>query len=398
LGDAIRSSAGTTPTEESAGDAGLLINLTKGGTDYYFAATLVQSGPIAAIQLSPGDHISVLPWTKTDLFRGLMPTANVLPQVDPGDPEKSDDVVKSLLVWSIKLTRKQPPAKKESEILQAKDLNSAAQLLCLEFTEHTAFETPRSLLKIADDKEVTKEDLRKWAEQADTGYIAVLRKESKERADRVANKKYEVDWAYLKALYGIKPDELQPRNIDVKLITEAGPVKFPPSYAEVKWPPRFKSTFHPSLRQFEAHSTLGTGAVIVVHRVVDGRPSQFVLARNWDQPQGALVGTDITVGQQIVRDMLVFDGDVIEIMDPAQMPIVSSSLLAPMLKAALDLRSGVPLPRLSSSRLAGSGSPSGIGVGTSLLPRNIGLGGSILPTISTDRSKCFEHSCGVNAK
>jgi hypothetical protein len=257
------------------------------------------------------------------------------------------------------------------------------------------------MLKIPEGTPVKDKDIEAWAKGKD-GLLQILKTENaEEQAATTKGRRYDIDWDYLKKLYGVKTGDSQSRIINFQLISEQGPVKLPPSYAQVTFPPKEKSPlpatplfighgvvvlppksgFHPTLRELEAHSALGADAVVVLHREVNGRPSEFVLARNWEQPPVALKDVDLTLAQQFLRYPLVFDGDVVEITTPTQLPIVASSLLAPMLKSVFDLRAGGRAQLPNPSGIGSSLLPSQFGIGSSLLPGQIGLGSSLVPNV-----------------
>ena len=310
--------AGVEIPKQSTTLTGLFALLSRSDGDHYFAIPLIQSGPVGGIYLRPGETITVVNWTATDLFRGLI--APTIPKFtgDPGD-------LMSLLNWS-KMAQAGIAGKNVTQLNQiANDLKSDDKQVVMK----AANQLVDTFLPNASDSVIHPSDPNFEKKVFGSAYVDALVRLAKAQGIPIPTV-LDLDWAAIRA--GATARELSAGVKDLQIRVSSGGafITLPPDSARIIFP---SSNFPfrippPHMSAFIAKAEFAPGSVAILRRTIKGRNSEFILPGR-DQPGRDQLGTK-TFNQNVILNVVPFDGDTIESNLPANLPIVMASLIAPV--------------------------------------------------------------------
>lgn len=345
LRDALRLAAALPAGPASPDPAYLFAVLDRKEARYVIAVTAIQDSDVGRITLRPNETLILTTWQKTDLVRGLL-----LPSVDRATVQVSAPpslAPTAILRWAGDMIR--PKQFLEADILKfdqriqrEHDLTAQAKLLVGPNNDNTP--SLQDLSVFVDKSQLppagaTQPVVERW-------YQDVLLPKVVQESHRQQSRKSLVqpDLAVLAAMYADRPQGM-PASINVQLLLDGQSIPLASSDRRVNLPHAFGSpirplVFHPSIGSLIASrlNVKSTDAVMVIHRVVDGRPTHFILSLPASQGSPFVVGAGEVPNakRQVLSSALVFEGDLVEVAAPGRLPVVVSSSLTPLLHGVLQ--------------------------------------------------------------
>ena len=353
LGKAVALAGGV----QSAKDAEIdpittFVTLTRADATYHFPVQLVEQDLAGRVLLRPADRVLVQPWYKTELSRGLKKYADETIEyrvaMDLREPTQYDfDSVLNWFLAALKARNKLLPDAKTID--QAKrsmnktDTSTAAMhlggmllrlmpndLMRKDFNKDTAIH----FFKAKDE-----EAFRAWAK--DVFVKAAIK--SLEKTDSPTRQPpkdhWGHDWDYLGALYR----NLKDLTVPFTFLDERGLVRLPEKLTHVDMSPA--TPFHPNLGALQTGigSTFSDEAIFRLRRRISDHDVEFVLIRKLGQNPAT---NKLPSAAELLYNTLIFAGDEVEVQPLAQVPVVTASLLAPMLHRRLTPPAQPPRSRL----------------------------------------------------
>jgi len=325
--------AGGVPTHD--GDAidpmTTLVGVSRANSLHYFPVELVQLDVAGKILLQADDVVSVKPWYKTELNRGIKKTTDAAPVrvlPTPAPPTRFDSA--SLLVW-FQATRKGRHLP-ELEPVTVKLISDRARM-------GKFADVAESFISVSTDLKLNQADLTtktenflgdtpnavKFADWSKTIFVpAIIDAVANTGLDTHSEKKgrwvHDVD--FLSSLYAGLENPIVPFTYH----DERGIVQLPEAFTQVAM--QSKPPYHPNLfaLQTGTGSTSGAETVMVLRRHFSDRMVEFTLLRKLGrkaQEESAIA--------EMLWSSLVFAGDEVEVKPLVQTPIMLSSLLAPLI-------------------------------------------------------------------
>jgi hypothetical protein len=293
----------------------IFVRLVRPDGDYFIATELVPDTPVGDILLYPGERIELVPWTGTDLKRGLNEVSP--PAVGPA-PQYAGSL-RPLFEWYAKLPNTVPITKFDREEFE-KLMNDEERRTWME----------ANIFVIPGPNPTTFAQYVEWSR----------RFEAKARRDALQERPtlvFSADLAYLQSLYGARLRGRESIKLNVVGLDSSGRKQSDPTYDLVESAmvtSSLASRRMPRIGNFRRISTspvdVTTGRPLdieVVERTVDGQPMVFMLPLPRPSDPKVKVDPSAPVISDVMENALVFDGDVITIAPPESFPIVTASQL-----------------------------------------------------------------------
>lgn len=282
----------------------LFARFVRPDADYFFATELIPNTAVGDMLLNPGEVIEIVPWTKTDLMRGLN---EVAPPTATPAPAYAGSLV-PLFTWYDSLPKRDAvlPIDREN-FNKAQDDVARATLLSDLVGGISGVDPPATLGEVSA-----------WVPHFER---AALRK-TLQRPALV----FQTDQVYLQSLYGRRLAEKKEVPLDVTVADET-PARKSTVFRPTITADKLKKSSGPSSPPRVGDATLVPAtedeAVLVVQRLIDERLHTFVMPVLKEKNEK--VNPNTPIRWDVRENALIFDGDNFIITPPATLPVIQAS-------------------------------------------------------------------------